>query len=486
MTVAVTAGTVLLNSVVASVAGGNVTITTAHATVNRIDAIVSDGSGNLSALAGAIVENGTIEPPDTTGYVLLEYVTVLNQADPNYTGTITASAITNGIAGRYIVLPEPAQTFAYTFVSGAQSNADPGAGKLGFDAATNASIAHLYANYVSATTGTSIKTWLQGGASGTPVVPWYLRLWSRESPQFWWLGSVSSFTDHSTYCDLAITWIASSAGTSSPPLTTDALDTVLEFDGAVPSSAVSSVFGRTGAVVAVAGDYHGNFVKRTIYTSGSSATHTWQSSTTQARVEGVGGGGGGGGATVATAQSVSAAGAGGGGGGTFEKFVTGLTGGGTATYTVGGAGSGGADGTHNGTNGGNTSITIGATTYTANGGAFGAPMGSGSAGTLVAGGAGGTATNGDTNETGQDGGNGLRFGAAQATSGDGGCTQQGQGGRGSAKMAAAANAATNGNNAYSYGAGGAGGVCVNNGTAGGTTASGGNGTAGVIIIDEYT
>ena len=58
MTVAVSAGTVIVGGAEAAVAGGNVTITAADATNPRFDLIVSNASGALSAVAGL----ATVDP----------------------------------------------------------------------------------------------------------------------------------------------------------------------------------------------------------------------------------------------------------------------------------------------------------------------------------------------------------------------------------------------------------------------------------------
>ena len=105
----------------------------------------------------------------------------------------------------------------------------------------------------------------------------------------------------------------------------------------------------------------------------------------------VGGGGGSGGANP---NGIGGAGA----GGTCVAYVTGLSPSTGYSYSIGAGGNSG------GGSGGNTSITIGATTYTANGG-----VGSGGS---AAPGAGGTCTNGTYNIQGQSGQNGNGSGAA--------------------------------------------------------------------------
>src|SRR5579859_5630478 len=93
MTVKVDAGSVLVGGTPASFAATNLTIAAADPVADRTDAIVCDSSGNLSVITGPINDGINPAPPDTTGYALLAYVTVLNQGSPSYTGTIVAGAV---------------------------------------------------------------------------------------------------------------------------------------------------------------------------------------------------------------------------------------------------------------------------------------------------------------------------------------------------------------------------------------------------------
>lgn len=127
-------------------------------------------------------------------------------------------------------------------------------------------------------------------------------------------------------------------------------------------------------------------------------------------VKGGGGGAGGAGIMSISGQAEWFGGCGGGEGGTTIEYVQ-MTAGNTATVVVGGGGSGGAS-TANGTDGGNTTVTIDGNTYTASGGGGGAcgtyvsstKYGAGGSGTITGnsgtvgtvhfGGAGGGASNG--------------------------------------------------------------------------------------------
>lgn len=219
----------------------------------------------------------------------------------------------------------------------------------------------------------------------------------------------------------------------------------------------------------------GQLNKRTVYTSGT-GTHTFQSATKTVRLIVVGGGGGGGGSSTGTVSQSSAA-AGGGGGGTCDVVVT-IGANTTLTYTVGASGAGGPAGNNNGSAGGNSTAVLGATTYTGSGGGGGQGSTAVSNTTQsVSGGAGGGATNGDLNIHGADGHPGTIVAGSPglATSGVGGSSQWGGGG--GVSTGAPGNGTAGGN----YGGGGAGGNSVGAGAH-----SGGAGSVGCVIVEEYT
>lgn len=223
--------------------------------------------------------------------------------------------------------------------------------------------------------------------------------------------------------------------------------------------------GSMKQVTSGTGVWLGTYVK----TSGS--THTTGPRTTTLFVRMVGGGGGGGGCTSLAA---AAAGAGGGGGGGYAEKTFTVTPSTNYTYAIGAAGAG-ASGAAGG-NGGNSTFTVGGTTVTAFGG-VGGPVGT-AATTLVAraGGAGGAvSTNGDVNRGGEPGVYGVSLVVATpiVASGHGGNGPFGGGGVGIVAVG-------NGNAATGYGAGGGGAA-----TGASAVRTGGNGTAGVIVIDEY-
>lgn len=198
----------------------------------------------------------------------------------------------------------------------------------------------------------------------------------------------------------------------------------------------------------------GNYIGTQYLTSGT--TFTPDPGTNQIVVKMVGAGGGGGGS-----NSPSEGGSGGGAGGYLEKAIRGFVG--TATYSIGAAGTAGA---YSGTagSGGNTTFTYGGVTYTAYGGS------GGQATSPNAGGAGGTVSaNGNLNCSGAPGE--ASTGDSGIGGGQGGSTLYGGGGASSSAIV------SNGNPGTGYGAGGGG--------AYGATGTGGGGAQGLIIVDEF-
>jgi len=205
-----------------------------------------------------------------------------------------------------------------------------------------------------------------------------------------------------------------------------------------------------------------------VFTSGT--TYTPPAGCKAIVVEVVGGGAGGGGSSTA---GVSAAGSGGGGAGGYARHYYASPG--ACTYAVGAAGAGGTTVPSNGVNGGDTTFTCSALTITGAGGNLGLAMTIGTVVSLANGGAGGGATNALVNGGGAPGGVGIRLSGTIAAAGAGGSGPLGSGGpprvTGGASQAAAG-----------FGAGGCG-ACVVNGSA---AQAGGAGTAGVVIVSEYT
>jgi hypothetical protein len=213
----------------------------------------------------------------------------------------------------------------------------------------------------------------------------------------------------------------------------------------------------------------GRFLRTTLLTSGTSFTTGVDTNTIFVRL--VGGGAGGAGCTsVAAAAS---AGGGGGAGSYAEKQFT-VTPNTAYTYAIGTAGAG-ASGALGG-NGGNTTFAVSGVTVTAPGGT-GAPVATAATSlTAYVGGTGGVAaTNGDVNASGEPGSPGVVLIVATPilVSGNGGSSQFGSGGK-------SISAVGNGNNATGFGAGGGGAA-----TGASAVRTGGSGTAGCIVVDEY-
>lgn len=208
----------------------------------------------------------------------------------------------------------------------------------------------------------------------------------------------------------------------------------------------------------------------------ATGTYTPTPGCNRALVRMVGAGGGGGG--VANSSSAqTAVGGGGASGDYFEKYVDPgaypLVGG---AVTIGAAGAAGANTGASGGTGGDTTIVIAGTTYTAKGGTGGGNTGSALTAQVVAGGASqaGSST-GDVTIPAEAGGPGNTQSGTLGISGFGGNSPWGSGGAG--KIVQGAGTAGAG-----FGAGGAGGLSINAGGA----VTGGAGTAGRVIVDEYT
>lgn len=239
-------------------------------------------------------------------------------------------------------------------------------------------------------------------------------------------------------------------------------------DGGEVQSTDKFVIARSGNNKSILGDKLIPALKKTIYTSGS-GNHVPDASTRYMEVEMIGGGGGGGGAD----GDAGTAGIGGGGGaGAYLRKLYTAPLAASYAYAVGAFGAGGAAGNNAGVAGGNT--TFGA--LTAPGGNGGSSVANGTTQVTVAGGgASAAATGGDINIFGCAGSSGYRLDGATTFGGDGGPSPLGTRGRGATSASAV------GAGAGVYGAGG-GGARANSAT----DRAGGNGSAGVIIVKEYS
>lgn len=214
----------------------------------------------------------------------------------------------------------------------------------------------------------------------------------------------------------------------------------------------------------------GRYLRTVLLTAGTVYTTGDGTNTILARLQAGGGGGGG----AARAANNPGAGGGGSAGGYAEKRFT-VTPFMQYTVAIGAGGAGGASGANNGTAGGVTTLAVGGTTVTANGGLGGIGGASGNTVAATLGGASpAVSTNGDLNCGGAPGHCGQRNDASTATGGAGGSCNYGPGGNATTTDAA-------GNNA-SIGFGGGGGGAYANAA----SRAGGNGAAGCIEIDEFS
>lgn len=214
----------------------------------------------------------------------------------------------------------------------------------------------------------------------------------------------------------------------------------------------------------------GRYLGDTVLTTGTSFVTGPE--TRKIRIRMVGGGAGGGGCTSIAA---AAAGAGGGGAGGYAEKVFSVLPNTAYAYAIGAAGAGVSGAA--GANGGNTTFTgPGAVVVTAFGGTGGPQAVAATTLTARAGGAGGViSTNGDINSGGEPGDYGVVLIVATpiVASGAGGPSPLGSGGLGIVAVG-------NGNNALGFGGGGGGSA-----TGASAVRTGGNGTAGCIIVEEY-
>jgi hypothetical protein len=197
-------------------------------------------------------------------------------------------------------------------------------------------------------------------------------------------------------------------------------------------------------------------------------------------VEAVGGGGGGGGVDGQGAGMAAAAG--GGSSGAFGRTtyidVTAIS---TGTVTIGAAGAAGSSGANNGGTGGNTSIVLGATTYTWAGGLGGFGITASTSAFNVAQGQGMNSGSANVLTTANQGENGYSgAGSMVGTGGQGGSSPYGQGG---ARTYVFTSGTVTGNapGSTSYGAGGGGASCAFFTT----NAAGGAGKAGYMRVWEF-
>lgn len=214
----------------------------------------------------------------------------------------------------------------------------------------------------------------------------------------------------------------------------------------------------------------GRLLSRTLVTAGTT-TYTTPAYCRKILAKLVGAGGGGGGAS-GSASNISLGGGGGAGGYAEKVFVVAASTG--YTVAVGTGGAGGVAAANGSPGSAATTLTVGATTVTANVGQGGIYLATGNTTTFALGGAGATiSTNGDLNAGGQPGMWGHRESGSIGISGMGASSIWSGGGQ-------ALTATNTGNAAVGIGAGGGGAMTTSN-----TTRNGGAGGNGLIVVYEF-
>ncbi len=253
------------------------------------------------------------------------------------------------------------------------------------------------------------------------------------------------------------TTVASGSQSKAASISATSNSTLTTLSSLTTASSLSSI----GTITT--GTWHGTatsgqsfITSGTIYTTPAGiTTHT------NFKFQIIGGGGGGAGSSAATSH-----GGGGGSGAVGILYINGLSPSTNYTIAIGTAGAAGDGSPTDGIAGGDTTLTIGATTYTAHGGGGGLIGNS-----TYVGGVGGTATNCTINISGQNGmGTGTTSAAVVAPNGGSTPMGWGMGGVGHAVFFILAGYFGTG-----YGSGGAGGF-----TAG---CAGGSGTQGAILVE---
>jgi hypothetical protein len=216
------------------------------------------------------------------------------------------------------------------------------------------------------------------------------------------------------------------------------------------------------------------FKQRVIFTANGTFTKASYTGLRAVRVMCQAGGNGGGGA-AATGASQTSGGSGGRGGGYAESFIlaAALASSETVTVGAGGAGVSGASGAE----GGDSSFGSLVIADHGDSSSVGLVAGAGGTGGFVTGQAGTQVNTGDLVIGGGPGGAGGRLGTSGAVGGTGGNAVLGPGGGGTGITTGGAT----GNGGRSYGGGG-GGACVGPSLA---ARAGGDGAAGIVIVDVY-
>lgn len=279
----------------------------------------------------------------------------------------------------------------------------------------------------------------------------------------------------------AVSYGIQSAANPSAPVLTDAYPIVsgssdktklVRFEADGLTTATTRVLTVPDKDITLAGlaDINGAFRTVQVFTAGG--TWTKPAGLVRAKITCIGGGGAGGGASTTSAGGGSVGG-GGGAGGCGIRVVAAASLGATETVTIGAAGAGSAGAT--GGTGGTSSFGA---WVSATGGSGGTVQADTAAVLGAIGGAGGAGSTGDYNFNGDPGHTGFTFSPSGVyRTGNGGGSYFGGG-----AVGIAAGGLSPGNAGTSYGGGGGG---AGNGASQGSTRTGGNGVAGIVIVEEF-
>ena len=452
------------NAIVSAVGGGVTSIT---GTVHQIIASSSTGAVTLS-LPQSI---DTTSAPTFAGLTLTAPLTIPNGGTG--VNTVTTAPIASAFAGWDANKNMSANSFIEGYTTIATS-----AGT------TTLTVASPYLNYFTGTTTQTVvlpvtstlvlgqQFFIANNSTGVVTV----QSSGLNNIVAMAANTVANFTVISTSGTTAASWstdynatvagVNSVTGTANQVIASPSTGAVvLSLPQNINTAATPTFAGLTLTTPYIAGS--GGVHSFQVFTTGTAQTYTKPSNVTSILIEIVGGGGAGG-SSLGGAGAVSA-GSGGGSGGYARLFVASASA--TYTYTVGAGGTPGAAGNNAGGNGGTS--TFSASSLQATGGNGGIGMASIAAAStmIVAGSTGGIGTNGNINS---NGGAGIASFAivGNPLSGKGGDSHYSGGGAGLAASSA-------GLAGTAYGAGGSGSV------SGTTSAQGGAGAAGLIIVWEF-
>jgi len=331
-------------------------------------------------LSGALAANQTVLLPQYNSSNVAGMWVVTNATTGAYTVTIGMSN-TGGTAaiGNTITVPQNFNTLIYSDGSTGVYKADDGLVQFPIPVTLGGTgLATLTANNVMLGNGTSPPNFVPPTTGGNVLT-------AALTPISVFFGGISGTTltvSAVSSGTIAIGQVVTGTGVTAGTTITSGSGTSWQVS---PSQTVSGGTTLTGNVlswVSAAPSSSGRLIAISTITDTTQTSFVAPSNCNNIYVEMLGAGGGGGG--------IGSFGGGksgcGGGGGYLTQYIA-VTPSTSYTIAIGAKGTGGGSGGSSGTAGGNTTITVGATTYTAAGGG---------GGTSSAGGAGGTTTNGSS------------------------------------------------------------------------------------------